>query len=162
MSFSFRQTYEKGLENLLLSLKTAPHNPVHKLDLYEWANMRRRSSPCWYCHSKFSPRSSIRPLLKTVMLTEEATVTEMFTNLHHVSFSWDNVLGQRLLIYMHICLFFIPILFKRLYSFHDSLNSTCKFLWQRSQCTWRKIPSSIGCQFHHMKWLFRGGYRGGG
>ena len=35
MSFAFRQTYEQGLVNLLLSLKTAPHNPVHKLDLYE-------------------------------------------------------------------------------------------------------------------------------
>ena len=86
--------------------QNGPHNPLHKLDLYESANMRRRSSPCWYCHSKFSPHSSIRPLLRTVMLTEEATVTEMFINLHRVSFSWDNVLGQRLLIYIYVYISF--------------------------------------------------------
>ena len=107
MSFSFRQTYEQGLVNLLLSLKTAPHNPVHKLDLYVWANMRRRSSPCWYCQSKFSPHSSIRPLLRAVMLTEEATVTEMFINFHHVRFLETTYLASdNLYIYIYIYVYF--------------------------------------------------------
>ena len=58
------------------------------------------------------------------MLTQEATVTEMFINFHHVRFLETTYLASD---YLYICtrLFFILILFKRLYSFHDSLNSTC-------------------------------------
>lgn len=71
MSFSFRQTYEQGLVNLLLSLKTAPHNPVHKLDLYEWANMRRRSSPCWYFAGITVTPSSLS-IIPSVLLTQDS------------------------------------------------------------------------------------------